>query len=61
MIFIILAAMVVIISIYLFVQKVILKGRMERGLGRKVDDRELTSLSAWMNASPSSKQEDTKT
>ena len=28
--------------------KMKLKKRMERGLGRKVDDSELTSINAWM-------------
>ena len=32
----------------MFIHKVVMKGRMERTLGRKVQDRELTSISAWM-------------
>ncbi len=51
MIFIVLAALVILISIVMFIQKVVLKGRMARGLGRKVNDRELTSLTAWMATS----------
>ena len=38
----------VIVSLGLFVHKVIYKRRMERTLGRKVNDRELTSLTSWM-------------
>lgn len=53
MIFIALAVMVLIISIFMFVQKVRLKSKMEDGLGRKVKNSELTSLSAWMDV-PSS-------
>ena len=52
MIFIALAILVLLITIFMFVQKVVLKGRMERGLGRKVKASELTSLNAWMDASP---------
>jgi hypothetical protein len=39
----------IIIGIFMFVHKLIYKGRMEKQLGRKVQDRELTSLSAWMD------------
>ena len=39
----------VIVGIFMFVHKLIYKKRMEKSLGRKVEDRELTSLSAWMN------------
>lgn len=35
-------------SISAWVLKMRLKRKMERGLGRKVDDSELTSISAWM-------------
>ncbi len=38
------------VSLFLFVHKVIYKRRMERTLGRKVNDRELTSLTSWMEA-----------
>jgi hypothetical protein len=51
MIFVILAALVLLISIVIFIQKVVLKGRLERGLGRKVEDHELTSINAWMDTS----------
>ncbi len=51
MIFIILAALVLLIGIVMFVQKFVLKGKMERGLGRKVEDHELTSINAWMDTS----------
>jgi hypothetical protein len=53
MIFIALGVLVLIISIFMFVQKVRLKSKMEGGLGRRVKDSELTSLSAWMDASAS--------
>ena len=33
---------------FMFVHKLIYKKRMEKSLGRKVQNRELTSLSAWM-------------
>ena len=45
----------VIVSLALFVHKVIYKRRMERTLGRKVSDRELTSLTSWMDAKPEEK------
>jgi hypothetical protein len=44
-----------IVSIFLFVHKLVYKRRMERSLGRKVNDRELTSLTSWMDASPEEK------
>ena len=40
------------IVIGLFIQRVVMKSRLERGLGRQVKDHELTSLSAWMEAKP---------
>ena len=39
-----------VVSLFLFLHKLVYKRRMERSLGRKVDDRELTSLTAWMDA-----------
>jgi hypothetical protein len=47
-----LLSLVVVITIILFVQKVVMKSRLERGLGRGVKDHELTSLNAWMAAEP---------
>ena len=47
----------VIISLLLFVHKLVYKRRMERTLGRKVNDRELTSLTSWMEATPEEKAE----
>ena len=44
-----------IVSLFLFVHKLVYKRRMERSLGRKVDDRELTSFTAWMDAKPDEK------
>jgi hypothetical protein len=40
-----------IIAIYMFIHKLVMKSRMEKSLGRKVQDRELTSLTAWMEDS----------
>ncbi len=45
----------VLVSLALFVHKVVYKRRMERTLGRKVSDRELTSLTSWMEE-PSEKK-----
>ena len=39
----------IVVGIFMFVHKLVYKSRMQKTLGRKVDDRELTSLSAWMN------------
>ena len=36
------------LSISSWLSKVKLRRRMEQGLGRKVDDSELTSVAAWM-------------
>ena len=38
------------VSLFLFIHKLVYKRRMERSLGRKVTDRELTSLTSWMDA-----------
>ena len=40
-----------IIGAVMFVHKLVMKSRMEKQLGRKVEDRELTSLTAWMEDS----------
>jgi hypothetical protein len=40
------------VAIFMFVHKVIYKRRMEKQLGRKVDEREMTSLASWMNDPP---------
>ena len=37
-----------VIALFIFIHKVVMKRRMEKQLGRKVVDRELTSLTAWM-------------
>lgn len=47
-----LIALVALITLVLFVQKVIMKSRLERGLGRQVKDHELTSLKSWMQTGP---------
>jgi hypothetical protein len=46
------------VSLFLFIHKLVYKRRMERSLGRKVSDRELTSLTSWMEAPPEEKDED---
>lgn len=37
-----------VVAIYMFIHKVVMKNMMQKRLGRKVQDRELTSISAWM-------------
>ncbi len=44
-----LALFFIVVGIFMFVHKLVYKKRMEKSLGRKVDDRELTSFSAWMD------------
>ena len=46
--YLILLAVIVGTSISAWVLKVRLKKKMERGLGRKVDESEMTSISSWM-------------
>jgi hypothetical protein len=44
-----------IVSLFLFIHKLVHKRRMEKSLGRKVTDRELTSLTSWMDAKTNEK------
>ena len=46
------AIVFVIGGIGMWIRKRYLKRVMEKGLGRKVEDRELTSISEWMEALP---------
>jgi hypothetical protein len=46
-----------IVSLFLFIHKLVYKRRMERTLGRKVNDRELTSLTSWMEEKPEEQTE----
>jgi len=39
-------------GISMWLRKGYLKSVMEKGLGRKVEDRDLTSISEWMDAIP---------
>jgi len=41
-----------VVSFVLWVLKIGLKRRLSKGLGRKVSDRELTSITTWMEATP---------
>jgi hypothetical protein len=56
----IIAVVLLISGFLLWVRKIILKRRMEKGLGRKVKDSELTSITGWMEAVQSDKAEDDK-
>ena len=47
---IIFIAVVAFIGFLWWIRKLILKKRLSEGLGRKVSDRELTSINAWMEA-----------
>lgn len=44
----ILIGFIIFTAISSWVLKIKMRRRMERGLGRKVADRELTSINAWM-------------
>jgi hypothetical protein len=54
MVILIVIAVVLLSSLVLFIQKVTLKRRLGEGLGRQVKDHEITSITAWMDASPKS-------
>jgi hypothetical protein len=54
MFLIIFLAFLVLSALFIFIRKLVLKGRLERGLGRKVNDRELMSISAWMDTNAES-------
>lgn len=43
-------------GLIMFVHKVVMKSIMQKKLGRKVEDRELTSISAWMEDGPDRNQ-----
>lgn len=45
-----------VIALAMFFHKVAMKGSMEKKLGRKVEDRELTSITSWMEEPKNSKQ-----
>jgi hypothetical protein len=45
-----------VIAVVMFVHKLIWKSAMQKKLGRKVEDRELTSISAWMDDKPGADQ-----
>ena len=47
---IIFIAVVILLGFLWWIRKLILKKRLSEGLGRKVSDRELTSINAWMEA-----------
>lgn len=55
--FLYLAIFFLAVSLFLFIHKLVYKRRMERSLGRKVEDRELTSLTAWMDAKTDEKSD----
>ena len=38
----------VVVALVMFFHKLAMKSSMEKKLGRKVEDRELTSITAWM-------------
>ncbi|HEX6186847.1 MAG TPA: hypothetical protein VFZ40_02100 [Pyrinomonadaceae bacterium] len=40
-----------IVALVMFVHKLVMKNSMQKKLGRKVEDRELTSITAWMEDS----------
>ena len=48
-----------VIAVVMFVHKLIFKSAMQKKLGRRVEDRELTSISAWMEDKPDADQSKT--
>lgn len=46
----------IILTVVAWVQKIGFKKRLSQGLGRKVSEQELTSISAWMKATPDEKK-----
>ncbi len=46
----------VVIAVVMFIHKLVFKSAMQKKLGRKVEDRELTSISAWMEDKPGADQ-----
>jgi hypothetical protein len=53
--FIISVAIALTIGFLYWLRKLTLKRRLREGLGREVSDHELTSLTAWMEATPKNK------
>jgi hypothetical protein len=46
----------IVLTVVAFVQKIGFKKRLSKGLGRKVSDQELLSISAWMKATTDEKK-----
>ena len=46
----------IIIALVMFFHKLAMKSSMEKKLGRKVQDRELTSITSWMEDSKDANQ-----
>ena len=46
-----LALFFIVIAVVMFFHKLAMKNSMEKKLGRKVQDRELTSITSWMEDS----------
>jgi hypothetical protein len=48
----VLLGFIIFTAISSWILKIKMKRRMQRGLGRKVSDRELTSITTWMQVPP---------
>lgn len=59
MVLIVLITVIALTSIVIFLYKIRMKSKLSKGLGRPVEDHELTSISSWMEATPD-KQENFK-
>jgi hypothetical protein len=44
--------LIAIVSLILFIHKVKTKNKLSKGLGREVEDHELSSITSWIEATP---------
>ena len=52
MVIIVVLALALLISLALFIQKVVYKRALEKRLGHRVRDEDVNSITAWMDATP---------
>lgn len=57
MIIIVMIALALLVSLGLFIQKIVYKRALEKRLGHRVRDEDVNSITAWMDATPAQRRE----